>query len=150
MAGGGGTRLWPVSRKVRPKQFQLLVGSQSLLQMMFELLSNFFPPHHIFIQCPAEYASIVREQIPGIAEDELIIEPEARDTAPAFAFAAATILRRDSDAELGIFYSDNVVQPESKVEFYEALEAGFAAVRLFPDRLLVIGVRPLYPHTGLG
>ena len=150
MAGGGGTRLWPISRKNKPKQFQLLVGERSLLQMMYETLSRCFAADHIFVQSPAQYLPFIKEQLPDIGERQIIVEPEARDTAPAFAFAAATLAARDPQAVLGIFYSDNVVQGASARTFYDALEAGFAAVEKLPDRLVMIGVRPLYPHTGLG
>ena len=150
LAGGGGTRLWPVSRKDKPKQFQVLVGEQSLLQMMYGLLSELFSREHVLIQSPVEYVPYIKEQIPGVADDQLIVEPEARDTAPAFAFAAATIAARDPEAVLGIFYSDNVVQEKSRATFFRALEEGFNAIECFPDHLVVVGVRPLYPHTGLG
>jgi mannose-1-phosphate guanylyltransferase len=150
MAGGGGTRLWPISRRDKPKQFQLLVGERSLLQMMYETLSHCFRAGHIFVQSPAQYLSFIKEQLPAIDDDQIIIEPEARDTAPAFGFAAAMLAARDPDAVLGIFYSDNVVQSNSTRTFYDALEAGFGAVEKLPDRLVMIGVRPLYPHTGLG
>ena len=150
LAGGGGTRLWPVSRKGKPKQFQALVGERSLLQRMYATLGHFFARENIHVQTTEDYLAFVREQLPGIDPDRIIVEPEARDTAAAFAFAAATLLRRDPDSSLGIFYSDNVVQDESKDEFRAAIETGFSVIRQYPERAVLVGVKPLYPHTGLG
>jgi mannose-1-phosphate guanylyltransferase len=150
LAGGGGTRLWPVSRKAKPKQFQLLIGDKSLLQMMYELLAQHFDRDRIFVQSVSEYLPYIEAQLPHIAPDRIIVEPEPRDTAPAFAFAAATLARHDPDAVLGIFYADNVVFGKSKEQFYQGLREGFDAISHFPDRVVMMGVRPLYPHTGLG
>ncbi len=117
---------------------------------MYELLLHLFHPRNIFIQTSAEYLSLVNEQIPEIDGECVIIEPEPRDTAPAFAFAAATVASRHPNANVGIFYSDNVVQEASIDRFRLAIETGFDAVQSHPDRAVMIGVRPLYPHTGLG
>lgn len=150
MAGGTGMRLWPLSRKSKPKQFQALLGDQSLLQRMYDLLIGFIKPNHILIQAPIEYIHLINEQIPSFPEVQLIIEPEARDTAPAFALAAAVLNRIDPDAILGIFYSDNVIADESRLTFYQTLANGYDAALTFPEHLIVVGVRPLYAHTGLG
>ena len=150
MAGGRGTRLWPVSRKDKPKQFQKLLGNRSLLQLMYELLTQHFAADRVIVQVPAEYRPFIEEQIPSIAAEQIIVEPEARDTAPAFAFAAATIAHRDPDARMGIFYSDNLVGRDSTQAFFSALDGGFEAIRHFPEHLVMLGVPPLFPHTGLG
>ena len=150
MAGGSGTRLWPVSRRSRPKQFQPLIGAQSLLQMMYGMLSAMFDADRIFVQTPLEYCDLVKEQIPDIADAQMIVEPESRDTAPAFAYAAALLASRDPDATLAILYADNFVDPASASRFFEALSTGFAATDLYPSHLVILGVRPDFPHTGLG
>jgi mannose-1-phosphate guanylyltransferase len=96
------------------------------------------------------YLPFIEEQIPSIARSQIIVEPEARDTAPAFAFAAATVAHRNPDAVLGIFYADNWVDTDSKQPFFAALEGGFEAIRQYPGHLAMIGVRPQYAHSGLG
>lgn len=150
MAGGSGTRLWPVSKAIKPKQFQSLIGSQSLLQTNYSLLSNTFDTKHIFIQCPGQYVNFINEQLPQITEKQLIIEPEARDTGPAFAFAAISLIAHDKDASIGVFYADNLVQDSSANKFHDAIKLAFEAVDQVPNHLIMIGVRPLYAHTGLG
>ena len=148
MAGGSGTRLWPMSRKEKPKQFQSLLGEQSLLQTMYALLRKSFEPDRIFIQIPRHFVPFVKEQIAGISSDRILIEPEARDTGPAFAFAATSLIARDRKAVVGFYYSDHLIQSEKA--FHKAVKEGFEVAEHFPDRLVLVGVRPLYPHIGLG
>ncbi|TAK59256.1 hypothetical protein EPO14_00335 [Patescibacteria group bacterium] len=148
MAGGSGTRLWPLSRKNKPKQFQRFVGEKTLFQLMYKQLLLSFAPEKIFVQIPAEYLSYIQEQEPDIAKKNIIIEPEARDTAPAFAFAAAVIYAKDKDATVGIFNSDHLI--DTPKIFHDSVALGFDAARQFPEDIVMIGVRPLSPHTGLG
>jgi mannose-1-phosphate guanylyltransferase len=148
MAGGSGTRLWPMSRRSKPKQFHSILGERSLFQEMYSLLRKDFGADHIFVQIPAEFLSLVQTQIPTIAKSQILIEPEARDTAPAFAFAAASIRMRDPAAFVGFYYSDHFIQSDRA--FHRAVQEGFGAAEKCPDHLVLVGVRPLYAHTGLG
>ena len=148
MAGGNGTRLWPMSHKDRPKQFQSILSEKSLLVTMYELLRKSFKPEKIFIQVPKAYVPFVKEQILNIRDAQILIEPEARDTGPAFVFAAATLFALDPKAVVGFYYSDHLVQSESA--FHTAVAEGFETAEYFPEHLVLIGVHPLYPHTGLG
>src|ERR1043166_2298853 len=148
MAGGGGTRLWPMSRKAKPKQFHSILGERSLLQRMYELLRKDFDARHIFVQIPGEFLPFVQEQLPGIEREQILIEPESRDTGPAFALAAISVLARDQEALVGFYYSDHFIQSDRA--FSKAIREGFSAAEKFPGRLVLVGVRPLYPHTGLG
>ncbi len=149
MAGGGGTRLWPMSHADKPKQFQpILGGSGSLFQNMYQLLLAQFDADHIYVQVPPKFISLVMEQAPSISIGQILAEPEIRDTGPAFAFAAESIRLRDPDAFVGFYYSDHLIQSEDL--FYSALHAGFHAAQTYPDNLVIIGVRPQYAHTGLG
>ena len=109
MAGGTGTRLWPLSRKEKPKQFQHLVGDMTLLQKMYELLEVSFPLDHIFIQTAPAYVHFVEEQLPHVSSERILVEPESRDTAPAFAYMAVRIAVLDKDADIGIFFSDHLI-----------------------------------------
>ncbi|MEK7509216.1 MAG: sugar phosphate nucleotidyltransferase [Patescibacteria group bacterium] len=148
MAGGTGTRLWPLSRREKPKQFQQLVGDTTLLQEMYRLLSNSFPPEHIFIQTTPSYLHFVKEQLPQVSSERILVEPEIRDTAPAFAYMAARIAALDEKANVGIFFSDHLIETPSR--FTAAIEHAFKVVTAFPEYMVLVGVSPLFPHTGLG
>ncbi len=148
LAGGNGTRLWPLSRTQKPKQFHTILGEKSLVRLMYDMLLNSFDGSRIFIQAPKEFVPILRQHIPMMSVRQILIEPEARDTAPAFAFTAATLVARDPKAMIGFFYSDHVIQTEDAL--HTAILSSFKAVRNSPESIAMIGVWPLYPHTGLG
>lgn len=149
MAGGSGTRLWPMSRKNSPKQFQALFDSQkTMIQLMYELLLASFPVERICVQTDKKFAQLVTEQLPEVPRENIFLEPEARDTAPAFGFAAAALLKRDPEANIGIFYSDHIIK--NKEEFTKAVECAYQAALDFPEFITMIGVKPTYAHTGLG
>lgn len=148
MAGGSGTRLWPMSRKDRPKQFQALVSSQSLLQIMYELLRENFPAKRIFIQTGRRFAEIVEKQLPELPAENRLYEPEARDNAPAFCLAVASILDRDPEAKIGFFWTDHIIK--NKSSFNTAIRLAYQAIEDFPQEVVMVGVKPTYPHTGLG
>ncbi|MEI6477948.1 MAG: sugar phosphate nucleotidyltransferase [bacterium] len=149
MAGGSGTRLWPMSRRNSPKQFQALFSTQkTMIQMMYDLLSELFPPERILVQTDKKFALLVNQQLTEVPEENILLEPEARDTAPAFGFATATLLQRDPEARIGIFYSDHIIN--SRAPFIKSVLAAYQSAVEFPEFLTMIGVKPTYPHTGLG
>lgn len=148
MAGGSGTRLWPMSRKQMPKQFQALYDSQTMLQMMYQLIREVLPPSQICVQVDKRFQDMVKTQLPELPEQNVLIEPEARDTGPAFSFATAALLQRDSDAQIAIFWSDHIIK--NRAEFVKSLTMAFKAVTDFPEYIVSIGVKPTHAHTGLG
>lgn len=148
MAGGSGTRMWPMSRKNSPKQFHTLFSAQTMLQLMYQLLREVFTPEHIFVQTDKKFLPYIEEQLPELPKGNVLREPEARDTAPAFGFATAALLRRDPAARLGVFYSDHIVK--GKEEFIRSVKLAFQAVEDFPRHIVMVGVKPTYPHSGLG
>ncbi len=148
MAGGSGTRLWPMSRKNIPKQFQALFSNQTMLQLMYQLLREVFTPSHIFVQTDKRFLSLVEEQLPELQRQNILLEPEARDTAPAFGYATAALLQRDQSAIVGIFYSDHLVK--NRDSFVKAVKVGFQSAEDYPSHVIMIGVKPTFPHTGLG
>ncbi|MEK9132624.1 MAG: sugar phosphate nucleotidyltransferase [Patescibacteria group bacterium] len=151
LAGGGGTRLWPVSRSAMPKQFHAFTGNRTLLQQTFDRLS-FLKPSDIFVSTNKKYAELVKKQLPHLQQEKLhenlIIEPETRDTAPGICFAANHLAKMGFKNEvMAIVYADHLIQrPE---EFKKALEftANHVAQK---DILSVIGVRAKYPNPNLG
>ena len=148
MAGGSGTRLWPMSRKNKPKQFLSLLNSQTMLQLMYQELRRVFTPSHIIIQTHRKFITTVQEQIPELPFENILVEPAARDTAPAFGFAAAYLLQRDPHAIMGIFYSDHIIKKNH--EFVAAVETAYRSAVDFPNHITMIGVKPTSPHTGFG
>lgn len=149
MAGGSGTRLWPMSRRNAPKQFQALFDSQkTMIQLMYELLREIFPAERIMVQTDRKFSLLVEQQLTEMPKENIFLEPEARDTAPAFGFATAALLQRDKDATIGIFYSDHIIG--SRPEFLNAVKCAYQSAEEFPEFITMIGVKPTYPHTGLG
>ncbi|MBP7811660.1 MAG: mannose-1-phosphate guanylyltransferase, partial [Candidatus Moranbacteria bacterium] len=98
MAGGVGTRLWPLSRIRKPKQFQSFLSDKTLIQETFTRAQTTVPAEHICVSTGQRYAGLVREQLPLISSGQLIIEPLAKNTAPAIIYIAAILAHRDPDA----------------------------------------------------
>ena len=109
MAGGGGTRLWPVSRKERPKQLLPLIGDETLFQSTVERLENLFPPERILVVTVEEQAREMLQQAPSIPQENYILEPAPRGTASVVGLAAAILQKRDPDASMAILPSDHFI-----------------------------------------
>ncbi|MCX6066299.1 MAG: sugar phosphate nucleotidyltransferase, partial [Chloroflexi bacterium] len=107
MAGGGGTRLWPVSRKNKPKQLLPLLGEETLLQSTVTRLTNLFPPERILIVTVSDQIAEMREQVPSIPAENYLIEPGPRGTASVVGLAAAILHQRDPQAVMVILPSDH-------------------------------------------
>ena len=148
MAGGAGKRLWPLSRVHRPKQLLPLIAGQSLLEIAVDRLGGLFEPECTWIITNAEYASQVRGALANIPPGNVVGEPEGRDTANAIALAAELIAARDESATMAVFTADHVIRPRER--FAEAVEAACVAAEANDNALLTFGVRPTWPHTGLG
>lgn len=148
MAGGAGTRLWPLSRQDRPKQLLRLFGGRSLLSLSRDRLRNLFPPERIWIICSAAHLELVAAELPDVPRENLIGEPVGRDTAGAIGLGTAIIARHDADATVAVFTADHVIEPQT--EFEAAIEAGLAVAEQHPDTLATFGIRPRQPHTGYG
>jgi mannose-1-phosphate guanylyltransferase len=148
MAGGSGTRLWPVSRESRPKQFQRLVGDRSLLQQTCDRLLPVLSMADIHVCTIDAYAPLVRDQLPDLPAENLIVEPAARSTAPAMGLVALLMQRRYGETAVATIAADHVIRrPDA---FAQALQAAFAAVRERPSAVVTIGIRPTFPDTGYG
>lgn len=148
MAGGSGTRLWPLSRKDHPKQFQKLLSKKTMLQETFERASQIVPDKNIFISTISQYVDLVLEQLPHLTKKQIIVEPCARNTAPAIALAAQYIKMIDSQAIIATIASDHAIKNED--EFVAVMQTGFAAITDHPEKFATIGINPTFPSTELG
>lgn len=148
MAGGSGTRLWPLSRKKIPKQFQSFVSTKTLIQETFDRVSQIVTKENIFVSTTKKYKPLVLEQLPAISENRLILEPKPRNTAPAIALVAATIAAYDKDATIATIASDHAIN--NLEEFIKTIDLAFATVAKHKDKLVTIGINPTRPDTGLG
>src|SRR5574338_1447873 len=110
MAGGGGTRLWPVSRKEKPKQLLPLLGKETLFQGTVARLEKLFPPERILVVTVAEQAREMRNQVPSIPVENYLIEPAPRGTASVVALAAAVLRKRDPQAVMAIQTADHHIR----------------------------------------
>ncbi|MFD1096855.1 mannose-1-phosphate guanylyltransferase [Salegentibacter chungangensis] len=148
MAGGVGSRFWPVSTAGYPKQFQDILGSGStLLQTTFFRLAKMIPKENIYILTHKNYTEIVKKQLPKIDEEQIVAEPAMRNTAPSILLGALKIKEKNKDALMVVAPSDHWIQEEDK--FSENLQQAFDEVEK-EDKLLTLGIEPTFPNTGYG
>src|SRR5215212_11977411 len=148
MAGGAGTRLWPLSRSNMPKQLLPVVRGRSLLQLSYERLRGMLPAERIFVCTAAAHGPAVLENLPELPRENLLGEPTGRDTANAVGFPAAVLHHRDKDATIAVVTADHVIEPVDT--FQAALKTAFEAVEAQPQSLVTFGIVPTFGHTGLG
>jgi len=148
LAGGGGTRLWPVSRKTTPKQVEPIIGEKSLLRATYDRIRAGFAVNDIFVATAEAQADIVRQQLPELPEANLVIEPSRRDTAAAIGFALLRVAHREPEATFVTVNSDAYVRDVD--EYHRVVRAAERAVHEEPDRTVLIGITPKYPETGYG
>jgi len=148
MAGGAGTRLWPLSSRETPKQLLPVVKGKSLLQLSYERLRGILPAERIYVCTGEHFRQKVLANLPELPSDNLLGEPEGRDTANAVGFPAAVLKKRDPDAVFAIVTADHVIEPIEV--FQQALQTSFAVVEKDPLALVTFGITPTYAHTGLG
>jgi len=148
MAGGIGSRFWPVSKSRYPKQFLDILGTgKSLLQLSFERLQHLFATERVLILTNEAYRDTTLQQLPELSEENLLLEPVRKNTAPSIAYAAHKILALDTNASIVITPSDHVIMNEGK--YITALQKALKIVDK-RDILVTLGVRPSRPDTGYG
>lgn len=148
MAGGSGTRLWPMSRTQMPKQLQKLIGDQTLIQQTYARVESLVDAEHVFVGTVGKYIPEMQKQLPELAYDHFIAEPSLKNTAPAIGLAAVHLLKRDPEAVMVSIHSDHAVN--KKENFLAAIKLAHATVQKYPDHLLTIGIKPEYASTELG
>ena len=148
MAGGIGSRFWPMSTPDHPKQFMDILGTgKSLLQQTFDRLSRICPQENILIVTNERYRQITLDQLPNISTDQVLCEPDRRNTAPCIAYANLKILKQNPNASIIVAPSDHLILKEDV--FVKLVEESLHYVAS-KEVLLTIGIRPSRPDTGYG
>ena len=148
MAGGAGTRFWPASRQMNPKQLLKLSGDRSMLQATADRLSGFCPAENLLILTNQKLVQAISEQLPEVPQDCIVGEPAKRDTAPCVALAAALIAAKDPEAIMIVMPSDHVISPDEV--FQSALAGAAKLVEEDPTRIVTFGIKPSYPAEVFG
>lgn len=148
MAGGSGTRFWPLSRKRLPKQFLNLTGKDIMVNETIDRLFPVIEKENIFVVTSEAHAGLTFEEAAGrLTEDHILAEPAARNTAACIGYAAMEIIQKYGDGVMGIFASDAYIKDEA--EFRRVLECAVCEAEK-SDKLVTIGIKPHFPATGYG
>jgi mannose-1-phosphate guanylyltransferase len=148
MAGGIGSRFWPMSTPQKPKQFLDVLGiGKSLLQMTFERLTKIAPESQIYIMTNEGYVDLVKEQLPMISGSQILTEPKRKNTAPCIAYAASKIHSMNSNATLIVAPADHLILKEDK--FVDIVEIAIKTANQ-NNRLVTLGIKPTRADTGYG
>ena len=148
LAGGKGTRLWPLSREYRPKQFQKLFGKKTMLQETVGRVLAFASFKDIFVATNRQYVEEVKKELPGLPGKNIISEPAHRERVAAFLLFFCHLGKKDLKEPVVILPSDHLIKEKEK--FCKAVTAGVKAVKNNPDYLLLFGEKPTFPDIGLG
>ena len=147
LAGGRGTRFWPLSRKRRAKQLLALDGKYTMIQATVARLAPMAAPRRFWIITNDDLRSAILRQLPKLPPKQIIAEPAGRNTAPAIGLAAFLLLRHDPDAVLGLFPSDHVIGDPDR---YRATLSRGIKIAAAGDNIVVLGIRPTRPEIGYG
>ncbi len=148
MAGGVGSRFWPLSRTGHPKQFLDILGTgETMIQQTFRRFAAILPAENIFIVTSDIYYSLVKEQLPLVRDEQLVLEPARRNTAPCLAYAAYKILKLNPEANVVVAPSDHIIMKEDA--FADIICSALKASAANPW-LITLGITPSFPNTGYG
>ena len=148
VAGGSGTRLWPLSRQKLPKQMRALMSDKSLIAETVDRLRGVIPMQNVYISTTTNYSEAIRALVPDVPSENVICEPMARGTAAAFALFSLVISRRDPQAIVFSLASDHAITEVDK--FQATVRASFTFIEANPGHLAMVGIPPTRPDTGLG
>jgi len=146
MAGGIGTRLWPLSRRIRPKQSLLLFGGSTMFAQAVERIRPMFQPEQVFVATSPEQQDVLAATVRDLPLENFIIEPEGRGTAPCIGLSAVHLQQQDPNAIMAVLAADHFIADAKR--FREALAA--AAKAAAEGHLVTLGITPSYPSTGYG
>ena len=147
LAGGRGTRFWPLSRKRRAKQLLALDGEQTMIQQTVQRLLPLAAPNHFWIITNEELQAAIARQVPRLPKKQIIAEPVGKNTAPAIGLAAFLLHRLDPRATIGLFPSDHVIGDEKT--YRDVIQRG-TEIASAGNNIVVLGIRPTRPETGYG
>ncbi len=147
LAGGRGTRFWPLSRKRRAKQLLALDGKQTMIQQTVQRLLPLAAPNHFWIITNEELQAAIARQVPRLPKKQIIAEPVGKNTAPAIGLAAFLLHRLDPRATIGLFPSDHVIGDEKT--YRDVIQRG-TEIASAGNNIVVLGIRPTRPETGYG
>jgi mannose-1-phosphate guanylyltransferase len=146
MAGGSGTRLWPLSRQNQPKQAVELIDNRTMFQHAVDRLDTLLPPERVLVVTAREYVEVLAAQTPELPGENFIVEPMARGTAGAIGLAAVHLNRRDPEAVMAVLTADHYIRDVDK--FRRALSAAAQVAR--EGHIVTLGIEPSFPATGFG
>lgn len=147
-AGGTGTRLWPISRKKSPKQFEKILGNKSTLQMIYSLVNSIISPKDILIATGVNYVALVKKQLPKVPQENIIAEPEKKDVGPAVALISGLLLQKKINEPIIILWSDHYIKKEKK--FFKVIKTAEKIINQEKEKIIFIGQKPRFPNQNLG
>lgn len=148
MAGGKGTRFWPLSTEDKPKQFLKLIGDKTMIQMTVERILPIIPMDRIYICTGERYVDLIKEQVPNLSVENIIIEPEGRNTAPCITLSSLVIKRKYKDATMVVLPSDHLIENEDK--FRDIILKANKYLDTNNKAIVTLGMSPTRPETGYG
>lgn len=148
MAGGKGTRFWPLSTEEKPKQFLNLIGEETMIQMTINRIKLIIPIERIFVCTGEMYVDLVKEQLPELPDRNIIVEPEGRNTAPCIALSAMVIDRYYKNSNMVVLPSDHLINDEE--EFRNTLLAADSFIEEKYEAIVTLGMNPTRPEVGYG
>ncbi len=147
-AGGAGTRLWPLSRRKSPKQFEKIIGDKSTLQLSVERLYPDFKPRDIYVSTNIAYKKIIEEQLPSIHKENIIYEPEKKDVGPAIALVSGILSRLSPYEPIVILWSDHLIKRNDL--FKKILKTAVKFLEKDKNKIIFISNKPRFPSVNLG
>lgn len=148
MAGGRGTRFWPLSTEEKPKQFLNLIGNETMIQMTINRIKPIVPMERIFVCTVEDYVDLIKEQLPELPERNIIIEPVGRNTAPCIALSAFVIKKYYNNATMVVLPSDHLIRDEE--EFRRIISNANEFVEKHDNSIVTLGMKPSRAETGYG
>ncbi len=148
MAGGIGSRFWPMSRQSMPKQYLDILGTgSSLIQLTYERFNPICPPENFYVVTSKEYAEITKQHLPKLDNHQILLEPSRRNTAPCIAYAAYKLFKKDPESVMVITPADHIILKQKT--FQTAIEAGIEHA-INTGNLVTLGIEPTRPDSGYG
>ncbi|GFP74196.1 mannose-1-phosphate guanylyltransferase [Clostridium fungisolvens] len=148
MAGGKGTRFWPLSTEEKPKQFLKLLGEETMIQMTVNRIKPLIPLERIFVCTGENYVNLVKSQLPELNERNIIVEPEGRNTAPCMALSAFVISKYYKESTMVVLPSDHLINNDEK--FLEVIRDGGEFLNDYPESIITLGMTPDRVEPGYG